>query len=140
MTTSPIERGAAAMGDTKASTTTNKASAAPASSGFNMAEWIAKAQASNTGNAVKGPVYTQQEADAAVQSIAQQLLGRNVTGIDYTKAVKAYLNQSQDTSIQGRQGAVINYLTGTQEYKAREENKYLDAIYNAVAADVRKVR
>lgn len=113
---------------------------ASTSGGFDIAKYLAAAQAMNTGNATKGVVYTKQEADAAVQGLAQQLLGRNVTGIDYTRAVNAYLNQSQDTSAAGRQGAVINYLTGTQEYQSREENKYLDAIYNAVAEDVRKVR
>lgn len=129
------------MGETK-KTSASTSSSAPTKQSVadQFASFLKLAQANQSGNAAKGIVYTQQEADAAVQSVAQQLLGRNVVGIDYNKAISAYLNQSQDTSSAGRQGAVINYLTSTPEYQARQENKYLDAIYNAVAADVRKVQ
>ena len=88
----------------------------------------------------KGAVYTKQEADYAVQSLAQQLLGRNLIGLDYNKAVNAYLNQSQDTSTYGRQQAIENFIMNTPEYQARQQNKYLDAIYNEVAKSVQKAR
>lgn len=101
---------------------------------------IKQSQANQSGNANKGIVYTKQEADAGVQSVWQQIFGKNALGIDYKKAVDAYLNQSQDTSAAGRQQAVLNYAQSTPEYKAMQQDKYLDAIYNAIQANVRKAQ
>lgn len=102
-------------------------------------ELIKNSQASNTGN-VKGAVYTQQEADAGVQSVYQQLLGRNALGGDYKKALSVYLNQSQDTSATGRAQAVVNLIMQTPEYKARQENNYLDGLYTMFAQDAQRAR
>jgi len=106
----------------------------------NFAALIKQAGATQSGNAAKGAVYTQQDADAAVQNIYQQLFGKNAMGADYKNAVNAYINQSQDTQVAGRTQAVINYAQSTPEFQAQQEDKYLDAMYNAVAANVRKAR
>jgi hypothetical protein len=87
-----------------------------------------------------GAIFTPAEADYVVQTVYQQLLGRNATGNDYAKAYSIAMAQSSDSSIYARQQAVQNALMATPEYAAREDNKYLDAIYNEVAADARKVR
>jgi hypothetical protein len=107
---------------------------------FDFAAAMKAFQASNSGNAATGAVYTQQDADAAVQSTYQQLFGKNAQGVDYKNASAAYLNQSQDTGESGRQQAVINYVQSTPEYKAKQEDKYLDAIYAEIDANVRKAR
>lgn len=92
------------------------------------------------GTAQKGPVFTTQDADAAVQSIYQQILGRNAVGAERTKAINIFLNQGQDVGSSARQQAVISMVQNTPEFRKRQENSYLDAIYNAVAEDVRKAQ
>lgn len=96
--------------------------------------------ASMGGTVAKGPVFTTQDADAYVQSIYQQILGRNAVGAERTKAINIFLNQSKDTDVTGRQAAVMSMVEGTGEFRKRTENRYLDAIYNAVAEDVRKAQ
>ena len=96
--------------------------------------------ANGNGNAAKGPVYTVQDADAAVQNIWQQLYGKNAMGADYAKAVSLYINQSQDTGEPGRNQAVIEFAQSTPEYQGMQEDKYLDAIYATVQANVRKAQ
>jgi hypothetical protein len=98
------------------------------------------AQANNTGNSAGGVVYTQQEADAGVQAIYQQILGRNALGAEYKKALAVYLNQSEDTSGAGRGQAVANFVMNTPEYQARQENNFLDGLYTMMAKDVQKAR
>jgi len=87
-----------------------------------------------------GVVFTPAEANSAVQSVYQQLLGRNASGNDYAKAYSIAMAQSKDTSTYGRQQAIMNEVMASPEYKARQDNKYLDAIYNAISADVRRTR
>lgn len=91
-------------------------------------------------NTSTGPVFTEQEAAAAVQSTYQRLLGRNAVGVEYRKGINAFLAQSQDTSATGRAGAVESMIQNSPEFIKRTENSYLDAIYNEVAADVRSTR
>jgi hypothetical protein len=105
-----------------------------------LANAIKIAQANNSGNAATGAVVTQQDAEADVQALFGQLFGRSGVGVDYKKALGIYLNQSQDTGAPGRQQAVVDYLQTTPEFEARQENRYLDAIYNAIQADVQKAR
>jgi hypothetical protein len=105
-----------------------------------LAEAIKIAQANQTGNAATGAVVTQQDAEADVQGLFGQLFGRSGVGVDYKKALSIYLNQSQDTGAPGRQQAVMEYLQNTPEFEARQENRYLDAIYSAIQADVQKAR
>lgn len=107
---------------------------------FDFAAAMKAFQASNSGNAGTGAVYTQQEADAAVQGIYQQLFGKNAQGVDYKNASAAYLNQSKDTTDAGRKQAITNYAQSTPEFKAQQEDKYLDAIYAEIDANVRKAR
>ena len=104
-----------------------------------FANAIKIAQANNSGNA-KGPVVTKQDAEADVQALFGQLFGRSGVGVDYKKALNIYLDQSQDTGAPGRQQAVAEFLQSTPEFEARQENRYLDAIYNAIQADVQKAR
>lgn len=92
------------------------------------------------GNVQTGPVFTTQDADAYVQNIYQQILGRNAVGAERTKAINIFLNQGKDTDVSGRQAAVISMVQGSTEFRKRQENSYLDAIYNAVAEDVRKAQ
>lgn len=101
---------------------------------------LMKQYAGMSGSVAKGPVYTRQDADAYVQSVYQQLLGRNAVGAERTKGVSIFLNQSKDTDVTGRQAAIVSAVQASPEYRKRRENVYLDAIYNAVAEDVRKAQ
>jgi hypothetical protein len=101
--------------------------------------YLKQSAANNTGNAT-GAVYTRQEADATVQGVYQQMFGKNAMGADYNNALNAAMSQSQDTSSTGRQQAVVNYLQSTPEYKSMQEDKYLDAIYTKIQANVRKAQ
>jgi hypothetical protein len=132
--TTPVEKGAQAMGN---STVKNPSKA---STGFDMVAAFKKVQSTLGNTSASGPVYTKQEADYAVQTIYQQMLGRNATGNDYSKAINLVMSQSQDTSTAGRQQALANAIMASPEYKIKQENKYLDGIYSAVAADVRKAQ
>jgi hypothetical protein len=105
-----------------------------------FAEAIKIAQANNSGNVATGPVVTKQDAEADVQALFTQMFGRSGVGVDYKKALNIYLDQSQDTGAPGRQQAVAEFLQETPEFEARQENRYLDAIYNAIQADVQKAR
>jgi hypothetical protein len=137
--TSAVDKGAAAMGDKTVKVTTDSSKK---NTGGNKAPSITAFAAGYTGQtgATGGAVFTPAEADYVVQTVYQQLLGRNAGGNDYAKAYSIAMNQSNDSSIYARQQAVTNAIMASPEYQAREDNKYLDAIYNAVAADVRKVR
>jgi hypothetical protein len=105
-----------------------------------FADALKIAQANNSGNAASGPVVTRQDAEADVQSLFTQMFGRSGVGVDYKKALNIYLSQSQDTGAAGRQQAVMSFLQSTPEFESRQENRYLDAIYNAIQADVQKAR
>ena len=142
MTTSPIDRGAAAMGDTTVKAATPKPASTTSSGGFDFAAAFAavKAAGGGTTSGTSGAVFTKQEADYAVQTVYQQLLGRNATGNDYSKAISTIMNQSQDTSTYGRQQALTNAIMASPEYKIKQDNKYLDGIYQAVSADVGKAQ
>jgi len=107
---------------------------------FNKLVAAVKANGGGKTTAATGPVFTKQEADYAVQSVYQQLLGRNATGNDYSKAVNLIMSQSQDTSTAARQQALTNSIMKSPEYKIKQDNKYLDVIYQAVSADVRKAQ
>jgi hypothetical protein len=123
------------MGDPKKTTDTkgNTGNQAPSITGL-------AAGYNGQGGSTGGAVFTPAEGNYVVQTVYQQLLGKNATGNDYAKAYAIAMGQSNDTSIYARQQAVQDAIMQTPEYQAREDNKYLDAIYNAVAADVRKVR
>ena len=110
----------------------------PKSIDFNAV--LAGVAASGGAATSKGPVFTEQEASAYVQAVYQQLLGRNAVGVEYRKGVNAFLSQSQDTGVSGRQQAIESMVQSSPEFVKRTENTYLDAIYNEVAADVRSTR
>jgi len=105
---------------------------------FKLAQ--ANSSGSASGSGATGNVFTKQDADAAVQGVYQQLLGRNATGNDYSKAIQIVMSQSQDTDASGRQQVLTNALMKSPEYQVKQDNQYLDTIYNAVAADVRKAQ
>lgn len=118
---------------TAAGTGTNK-------TGVNLAALVAAAASMGGTKQAKGPVFTQQDAVAYAQSIYQQMLGRNAVGAERTKAVKTFLGQSAETGVSGRNAAIENLIKQTPEFRNRQENRYLDAIYNAIEQDVRKAQ
>lgn len=107
--------------------------------GVDLATLVAAAS-SMAGNTQKGPVFTRQDATSYVQSIYQQMLGRNAVGAELTRGINVFLNQARDTDVSGRQQAILSQVQSGQEYRRRQENKYLDAIYGAVAEDVRRAQ
>jgi hypothetical protein len=90
------------------------------------------AKSGGVGNAQEGP--TRADANAVVQSIYQQLLGRSAVGTELNKAIGMYLSTDGST---GARGNVEEFVMSTNEYQAKSENRYLDAIYNKLAQDVR---
>jgi hypothetical protein len=88
----------------------------------------------------KGAVYTNKDADADVQAVYQQVLGRNAGGNEYAKAVTIAMGLGPDSGAAARQQAILNFVQNTPEFAARQDNNYLDAIYNAIAADVSKTQ
>jgi hypothetical protein len=87
-----------------------------------------------------GISYTSQDAKALVQSTYQSLLGRDATGAEYEKAFQKAMTQSSSTGAGGRQQAVVDFIKSSDEYDARQENKYLDAIFNELAGEMREVK
>lgn len=111
------------------------------SSGVDLAALVKAAQAAGLGGDVaSGPTYTKQDAEAVVQSVYQQLLGRNAVGAEKSKAISMFLGQSQDTGASGRQQAIVDMVQADREFTVRQENKYMDAIYNRIAQDVREAQ
>lgn len=92
------------------------------------------------GGVAEGPSFTTQDAEAYVQSIYNQILGRNANGAERTRAIGIFMNQQAETDVTGRQAAIVSAIESTPEYKKRQENRYLDAIYQAVAEDVRRAQ
>jgi hypothetical protein len=90
------------------------------------------AKSGGVGNAQEGP--TRADASAIVQNVYQQLLGRSAVGTELNQAISQYMANQGGT---GGQGNVEQFVMGTNEYQAKSENKYLDAIYNQLARDVR---
>ena len=84
--------------------------------------------------------FTQGDADYVVQAAYQQMLGRNATGQEYARALQTAMSQSQQTGTYGRMQAVMNAVQQSPEYQMELEDKYMDAVYNAVAASARKVQ
>lgn len=84
--------------------------------------------------------FTSQDADYTVQAVYQQMLGRNAAGQEYAKALQIAMAQGQATGQYGRMQAVMNYVQQSPEYQMELEDKYMDAVYNAVAASARKVQ
>jgi hypothetical protein len=105
-----------------------------------LAKLFAAVKASGGGVTTGGAVYTQQEANAEAQAVYQQLLGRNATGNDYSKAISVLMAQGSDTSAAGRQQALTDELMKSPEYKIKQDNQYLDAIYQSVANSVRNAQ
>jgi hypothetical protein len=97
---------------------------------------------SKSGGAVgtRGAVYTNRDADADVQAVYQQVLGRNAGGNEYAKAVTIAMGLGPDSGAAARQQAILNFVQNTPEFAARQDNNYLDAIYNAIAADVSRTQ
>jgi len=107
--------------------------------GVNFAALL-KEYSTMSGNVPKGPQFTNQDAEAYVQSIYNQILGRNAAGAERTKAISMFLNQPAQTDAAGRQLAVTEMVQNTPEFRTQQENRYLDAIYNEVLQDVRRAQ
>jgi hypothetical protein len=124
----------------KPKTNSGNAAGTGAPKSANFDEILSQLAASGGAAQGGGTVFTEQEASAYVQAVYQQLLGRNAVGVEYRKGVNAFLSQSQDTGVSGRQQAIESMVQSSPEFIKRTENTYLDAIYNEVAADVRSTR
>jgi len=90
------------------------------------------AKSGGVGTAHEGP--TRADANAVVQNVYQQLLGRSAVGTELNKAISLYMSNDGGT---GGSGNVEQFVMGTNEFEAKSENKYLDAIYNQLAQDMR---
>jgi imidazolonepropionase-like amidohydrolase len=90
------------------------------------------AASGGVGNAQEGP--TRADAAAVVDNIYQQLLGRSAVGTELNQAISMYMANEGGT---GGQGNIEQFVKSTNEFQAKSENKYLDAIYNQLARDVR---
>jgi hypothetical protein len=112
------------------------------SGNIDLAALVQAAQAAGLGGDVssKGPTYTKQDAEAAVQSVYQQLLGRNAVGAEKSKAISMFLGQGADTGASGRQQAIVDMVQNDREFLVRQENRYMDAIYNRIEQDVREAQ
>ena len=110
-----------------------------AKGGVDLAALVAAAS-SMAGNTQQGPIFTRQDATSYVQNIYQQMLGRSAVGAELTRGINVFLNQARDTDVSGRQQAIVSQVQSGQEYRRRQENRYLDAIYNEVAEDVRRAQ
>lgn len=109
--------------------------------GIDLAALVSAAQAAGLGGDVaSGPKFTTQDAATYVQGVYQQLLGRNAMGAEKSKAINVFLSQSADTDASARQQAIVDLVQGTEEFTISQENKYMDAIYNRIAEDVRKAQ
>ena len=106
----------------------------------NFEEILKKYAASGGASVSKGAVYTHADADADVQAVYQQVLGRNAGGNDYAKAVAIAMGLGPDSGAAARQQAIMNFVQNTPEYAARQDNNYLDAIYKEIAADVARTQ
>jgi hypothetical protein len=120
---------------------TPAASAAPSLTGvdkktYELFNAAVKASAGKVSGNSTGAVYTQAEADKDVQSVFQQALGRNAMGNEYAKGIGIAMSGGMDTSSTAKQQAILNWVQNQPEYLARQDNKYLDAIYNEIAASV----
>jgi hypothetical protein len=122
---------------TKPTVTTSGSTATPSKTGTPDITKIIETLSKSGGSAgTTGAVYTHADADADVQSVYQQILGRNAGGNDYAKAVAIAMGLGPDSGAAARQQAIMNFVQNTPEYAARQDNNYLDAIYKAIAADV----
>ena len=90
------------------------------------------AKSGGVGNAQEGP--TRADANAVVQDIYQQLLGRSAVGTELNQAIGMYMNNQGGT---GGSGNVKQFVMSTNEFQAKSENRYLDAIYNKLSQNAR---
>lgn len=102
-----------------------------------LLDQVAKMGVGKTSTGTVNP-YTPQDADATIQDMYQQLLGRNAMGNEYSRALQVYNSQSAQTGYQGRQQAIENIIQNTPEYEARQQNTYLDAIYQDLASKIQE--
>jgi len=84
--------------------------------------------------------YTAQDAKALIESTYQQMLGRDASGEEYSKAYAKVMGVGNQTGAAGRQQALLDYIQSSDEYNMMQENRYLDAMYKAIAGEVREVQ
>jgi hypothetical protein len=95
----------------KPKTNSGNAAGTGAPKSANFDEILSQLAASGGAAQGGGTVFTEQEASAYVQAVYQQLLGRNAVGVEYRKGVNAFLSQSQDTGVSGRQQAIESMVS-----------------------------
>jgi len=110
-----------------------------ASGGIDLAELV-KQYATMGGSVQQGPTFTSQDANVAVQTIYQQILGRNAVGAERTQGINIFLNQPAEAGADVRQQAVLSAVEQTPEFLKRQDNRYLDAIYARVAREVQEAQ
>lgn len=103
-------------------------------SSTNLQDLVSQAQKLGLGGSTGNPyAYTSQDADATVQDVFTSLLGVNAMGSQYQRAVNIAMSQDPFTGPSGRQQAVENYVQSLPEYKAYQQNQWLDYIYQDLA-------
>jgi hypothetical protein len=143
--TTPAEQAAAkaaadkAAADKKSTGTTIQTAKATGTDVKTYLDQVAKMGLGKTSTGTVNP-YTPQDADATIQDMYQQLLGRNAMGNEYSRALAVYNSQSAQTGYQGRNQAIENIIQATPEYQARQQNTYLDAIYQDLARKIQEAQ
>jgi hypothetical protein len=128
------------MTDTKKTTGTTIQTAKTSSPDVKtLLDQVAKMGVGKTSTGTVNP-YTPQDADATIQDMYQQLLGRNAMGAEYQRALQVYNSQSAQTGYQGRGQAIENIIQSTPEYQARSQNQWLETIYNDLATKMARAR
>jgi hypothetical protein len=120
--------------------TTGTSVGAAGSPKFDLAAAVAAAAALGGSSSSSVPKFTQKDADAVVQNVFQQLLGRNAQGSEYAKALNLALNQDPYTGQSGRLQAVQDYVMAQPEYQARSQDRWLDAIYTDLQKQIARAR
>jgi hypothetical protein len=139
MTTAAEQKAAAdkAAADKKSTGTTIQTAK---KSSVDLKGLLAAAQAAGLGQKSVVNTYTAQDADATIQDMYQQLLGRNAMGNEYSRALAVYNSQDPYTGYQGRQQAIENIIQNTPEYEARQQNTYHDAIYQDLSRKIQEAQ
>jgi hypothetical protein len=87
-----------------------------------------------------GPAFTREDGKAYAQGTYNSLLGRDAVGGELDRAISAATGMGKDVGAAGRQQAVVDAVKSTDEFKNRQENRYLDALYSELARDMQRTR
>lgn len=99
---------------------------------------MAQDVASKVGTSSATVAFTSKDAESLVKEAYVGLLGRDPNNKELATGMSQAMGQSSSTGTAGRQQTVIDSIKNSREYDTRMENKYLDAMYNAVASKVQQ--